>query len=45
MVEVIYNVKKFFDERSKRLEPIKVGDVVQITTEATGQEYSEAYLW
>ena len=33
---VIYNVKKFFDERSRRLEPIKVGDVVQITAEATG---------
>ena len=26
----------FFDERKVRLEPIKVGDVTQITAEATG---------
>ena len=32
---IIYNVKKFFDEKV-RLEPIIVGDVVKITAEATG---------
>ena len=42
---VIYNVKKFFDERSRRLEPIKVGDVVQITAEATGLSKKSTVKW
>ena len=33
---IIYNVRKFFNEIKRRSEPLKVGDVAQITAEATG---------
>ena len=33
---IIYNVRNFFYESKRRLEPITVSDVAQITAEATG---------
>ena len=33
---IINNVRKFFDKWKRKSEPIKVGDVVQITAEASG---------
>ena len=33
---IIYNVRNFFYESERRLDPITIGDVAQITAEATG---------